>query len=204
MKGKKRGPVQAPFCQLTPQNRNTVEVVFRPPREANLVCCLPRLQIPCQVARPTGLYRQIIENEGVIVEAGCRTMSPPCQRLQNPTELVRDRSNLWEKARPGWPGTRTPGLVPRVAAAATETAGARPCACHRLQPVATEELVERRPVAVHESQHQLLIGHGAAGRGLRPGGNRSPRECRGRLKSSRTGKKIRRPGSRGWPRRWIR
>jgi len=48
MKTKKRGPVQAPFCQLTPQNQNTVEVVFRPPREANIFICRSRVQVGCQ------------------------------------------------------------------------------------------------------------------------------------------------------------
>src|ERR1700747_1754394 len=48
MKNKKRGPVQAPFCQLTPQNQNTVEVVFRPPREANIFICKSRVQVGCQ------------------------------------------------------------------------------------------------------------------------------------------------------------
>ena len=32
----KKGAGASPLRQLTPQNRNTVEVVFRPPREANL------------------------------------------------------------------------------------------------------------------------------------------------------------------------
>ena len=34
--------MQAPFRQLTPQNQNTVEVVFRPPREANILFAMLR------------------------------------------------------------------------------------------------------------------------------------------------------------------
>ena len=32
----KKGAGASPLRQLTPQNQNTVEVVFRPPREANI------------------------------------------------------------------------------------------------------------------------------------------------------------------------
>ena len=41
--------MQAPFRQLTPQNQNTVEVVFRPPREANIFICWSRVQVGCQL-----------------------------------------------------------------------------------------------------------------------------------------------------------
>lgn len=51
----KKGAGASPLRQLTPQNQNTVEVVFRPPREANIFICRSRVQVGCQ---PTGNPRQ--------------------------------------------------------------------------------------------------------------------------------------------------
>src|SRR5258707_2380948 len=45
---KKKGAGASPLRQLTPQNQNTVEVVFRPPREANIFICRSRMQVGCQ------------------------------------------------------------------------------------------------------------------------------------------------------------
>ena len=44
----KKGAGASPLRQLTPQNQNTVEVVFRPPREANIFICRSRVQVGCQ------------------------------------------------------------------------------------------------------------------------------------------------------------
>jgi hypothetical protein len=44
----KKGAGASPLRQLTPQNQNTVEVVFRPPREANIFICRSRMQVGCQ------------------------------------------------------------------------------------------------------------------------------------------------------------
>src|SRR5437660_12700867 len=53
-RNKKGGRCKPPFRQLTPQNQNTVEVAFRPPREANIFICDLRMQVGCQAMGPPG------------------------------------------------------------------------------------------------------------------------------------------------------
>ena len=65
--------MQAPFFDLTPETGTSVEVEFRPPREANLLLrCQRREQAACQEAKECAGGRKALITEELIESARVR------------------------------------------------------------------------------------------------------------------------------------
>jgi hypothetical protein len=97
-KNKKKGAGASPLRQLTPQNQNTVEVVFRPPREANIFICRSRVQVGCQRRFKSTFRIHTIETMGVSQAGTIWGGSSGTAILQNLTDTVARSSILWEMA----------------------------------------------------------------------------------------------------------
>ena len=86
----KRGPVQAPYIDLTPLITGIpVEVGFRPPREAKVMNCVLQMQAVCQVSV---FWHQLLYDNDKHTFNDVETMSP---RTVCPWNLQNLTDSLW-------------------------------------------------------------------------------------------------------------